>query len=199
MKPTAFEERTYHVHRTVLAIGERRSAYFANLLHYGIDDGNRCSSIELSSRAVEYFPDLLDFMYSSKAFAITTRNAIPLLFLSRCLQVAALEARVKVFIDEDIKLNNFGYYMSGALYFGDEISAVKVITTCEKEAISWMNDTNIMSVEFGLGNILKFPLLPKAEKCCHSIWSFLTHKQSGFQIKKNVIRNLVVEKLAKGS
>mmetsp|Transcript_3662 Transcript_3662/g.6470 ORF Transcript_3662/g.6470 Transcript_3662/m.6470 type:complete len:221 (-) Transcript_3662:360-1022(-) len=70
----SFHEKTYNVHRNILAIGERRSGYFANLLHYGIDDGNQCSRIELASRAAACFPDLLDYMYSSKAFAITTKK-----------------------------------------------------------------------------------------------------------------------------
>lgn len=187
-----FIEKMYHVHRNILAIGERRSGYFANLLHYGIDDGNQCSSIELSSRGVDYFPDLLDFMYSSKAFAITTRNAIALLFLSQSFQVVALEARVKVFIENDIKLDNFGYYMSDALHFSDETIAIKIISTCEKEAMLLMNDVT-PSVDLGLYKILKVPMLSsaiKAEHFCHGIWSFLTREQPLLQTKKNLIEKL---------
>jgi hypothetical protein len=186
-------ERTYHVHRNILAIGERRSGYFANLLLYGIDDGNRCSCIELSSRGVDYFPDLLDFMYSSKAFAITTRNAMALLFLSQSFQVVALEARVKVFIEHDIRLGNFGYYMSDALHFSDETIAIKIISTCEKEAMSLMKDVTPSNVDFGLYKILKVPMLSsavRAEHFCHGVWSFLTREQPLLQTKKSLMEKL---------
>ena len=194
---SASMEKTYHVHRSILAIGERRSGYFANLLHYGIDDGNRCSSIEISRRAADCFPDLLDFMYSSKAFGIKARNAVPLLFLSQAFQVVALERRVKSFIEKDIKLNNFGYYMSDALYFSDESMAVKVINTCEQEAMSLMNDAT-PSVELGLGKMLKVPLLTsaiRAERFCQSIWSLVTHKQPPLQMRKDTIRQLLFRKV----
>jgi hypothetical protein len=176
----SFVDRTYNVHRNILAIGERRSGYFANLLHYGIDDGNSRSDIELSSRAATYFPDLLDFMYSSKAFDITTRNAIALLFLSQAFQVVSLETQVEKFIHEDIKLYNFGYYMSDALYFSDETIALKVIDTCEKEAMLLFNSPNNRA----LSSILNVPILSsvlKVEEKCKDIWSFLTQEKRSLQ------------------
>ena len=169
-------DRTYNVHRNILAIGERRSGYFANLLHYGIDDGNSCSDIELSSRAATYFPDLLDFLYSSTAFVITTRNAIALLFLSQAFQVVSLETKVETFLHEDIKLSNFGYYMSDALYFSDETIAVKVIDTCEKEAMLLLNSPNIPLSSI----ILNVPILSsvlKVEEKWKDIWLFLTQEK----------------------
>ena len=193
---SAYVDRIYHVHRNILAIGERRSGYFVNLLHYGIDDGNRCSIIELSSRAVAYFPDLLDYMYSSKAFALTTRNAIALLFLSQAFQVLSLETKVKAFIDKDIKLYNFGYYMSDALYFSDETIAVKVMDTCEKEAMLLLNNFS-PNAGLGLGKILKVPLLSsaiKAEEKCKTIWSFLTQERSTFHVNKNMFQNILRRK-----
>ena len=169
-------DRTYNVHRNILAIGERRSGYFANLLHYGIDDGNSCSDIELSSRAATYFPDLLDFLYSSTAFDITTRNAIALLFLSQAFQVVSLETKVEKFIHADIKLSNFGYYMSDALYFSDETIAFKVIDTCEKEAMLLFNSPNIHLSSI----ILNVPILSsvlKVEEKWKDIWLFLTQEK----------------------
>ena len=168
-------DRTYNVHRNILAIGERRSGYFANLLHYGIDDGNSCSDIELSSRAATYFPDLLDFLYSSTAFDITTRNAVALLFLSQAFQVVSLETKVEKFLQEDIKLSNFGYYMSDALYFSDETIAFKVLDTCEKEALLLLNSPNIP-----LSSMLNVPILSsvlKVEEKCKDIWLFLTQEK----------------------
>ena len=186
-------DKTYYVHRNIIAIGERRSGYFANLLHYGIDDGDRCFNIELSSRAVDYFPDLLDFMYSSKAFELTRRNAIALLFLSQAFQVSALEIKVKSFIDEDIKLCNFAHYLSEALYFSDETIALKVIETCEKEAMSLMNDAT-PSLDLKLVKILRVPFLftvIKAETFYNNISSFLSHEQVFLKTKKNIIQKFL--------
>eukprot|EP00536_Pseudo-nitzschia_multiseries_P011878 jgi/Psemu1/326626/estExt_fgenesh1_pg.C_4300005 len=156
-----FQEKIYNVHRNILAIGERRSGYFANLLHYRIDDGNQCSRIELSSRAAAHFPDLLDYIYSSRAFAIRTRNAIALLFLAQAFQVVSLEVEVKSFIDKDIQLFNFGYYLSDALYFSEETVALKAIHTCEEGVMSLLNRNNNAeaSIDLGLYKIIKVPLL----------------------------------------
>uniref|UniRef100_A0A6U9XWS4 BTB domain-containing protein n=1 Tax=Pseudo-nitzschia australis TaxID=44445 RepID=A0A6U9XWS4_9STRA len=186
----SFHEKTYNVHRNILAIGERRSGYFANLLHYGIDDGNQCSRIELASRAAACFPDLLDYMYSSKAFAITTKNAIALFFLSQAFQVVSLEAKTKTFIDKDIQLFNLGCYLSDALYFSEEKIALKAIDTCEKEVMSLLNYNNSnannnnsnANARVGLLKILRVPLLSSvsvlgAEQRCKSVWSFLSRER----------------------
>mmetsp|Transcript_22284 Transcript_22284/g.52980 ORF Transcript_22284/g.52980 Transcript_22284/m.52980 type:complete len:267 (+) Transcript_22284:164-964(+) len=189
-------DKTYYVHRNIIAIGERRSGYFANLLHYGIDDGDRCFNIELCSKAVDFFPDLLDFMYSSKAFELTTRNATALLFLSQAFQVFALERRVKVFIDEDIKLCNFAHYLSEALYFSEEAIALKVIETCENEAMSLVKDAT-PSLDLKHIKILRVPFLftaIKAEKFCHNISSLLSHEQILLKTKKNIVQRLLRRK-----
>jgi len=141
-------------------------------------------------------------MYSSKAFAITTRNAIALLFLSQAFQVTSLEQKVKTFIDKDIKLYNFGYYMSDALYFSDETIALQVIDTCEKEAMLLFNTTaSPMSAAGlgGIGKIMKVPIIVssaiKAEEKCKTLWSFLTLERSPFQAKKNnIFENLLRRK-----
>ncbi len=120
-----------------------------------------------------------------------------MLFLSQAFQVTALETDVKKFIEGDIKLSNFGYYMSDALHFSNESMAVKVINTCEKEAISLMNEAS-PSVELGLGKILKVPLLTSAirvENFCHSIWSLVTHEQPPLQVRKKAIRQLFARKV----
>ena len=172
----SFVDRTYNVHRNILAIGARRSGYFANLLHYGIDDGNSCSDIELSSRAATYFPDLLDFLYSSTAFDITTRNAVALLFLSQAFQVVSLETKVEKFLQEDIKLSNFGYYMSDALYFSDETIAFKVMDTCEKEAMLLFHSPNSHLSSIFL-NVPILSSVRKVEEKCTDIWLFLTQEK----------------------
>ena len=171
--------RIYHVHRNILAIGERRSGYFANLLHYGIDDGRNSSDVELCSRAAAYFPDLLDYLYSSKAFTITTSNAVALFYLSQAFQVESLESSIEKFIKRDVKLFNFGRYMSEALYFGDETMAVNIINICENEAmlLLYMHNNNSNSnYRFKMSGFSSAVL--KAEEKCENVRLFVARNLS---------------------
>lgn len=137
---------TYHVHRNILAIGERRSAYFANLFHYGVDDGDQCTRVELSSRAAAYFPELLDYIYSSQAFSIATRNAVALLFLAQAFKVSSIRSQVQAFIESDVRLNNFGYYMSEAIHFSDDMVALKVMDACGSEVLQMCFDSSLSRI-----------------------------------------------------
>jgi hypothetical protein len=168
---------TYHVHRNILAIGERRSGYFANLFHYGIDDGDHCTNVELSARAATYFPDLLDYMYDSKAFTITTQNAAALLFLAQAFQVTSLQSKAEEFIERDIRLANFGCYMSDALYFSDEKLAFRAMDAYGKEVLELCSSNQTIS------KILRAPIsssVSKAEEKCKTAWTFLTGVPKAF-------------------
>ena len=103
---------------------------------------------------------------------------------------------VRTVIEKDIKLNNFGYYMSDALHFSDEGIAVKVIDTCEQEAISLMKGV-VPNVDVGLGKLLKAPLLSsitRAESFCSGIWSFLTREKPPIEIQQKAIHTLLSRK-----
>ncbi|KAG7348349.1 BTB/POZ domain containing protein [Nitzschia inconspicua] len=162
---------TYHVHRNILAIGPRRSGYFANLFHYGIDDGDRCTHVELNERVASFFPDFLDYMYASKAFTIATRNSIALLFLSESFQVTSLHQQVERFIESDINLVNFGWYMTEALYYSDEAMAMKVMDKCGNEVLQFCGNNQ------NLSRLLRTPLsstTSKAREKVQDAWTFLT-------------------------
>ena len=65
--------------------------------------------------------------------------------------------------------------MSDALYFSDETIAVKVIDTCEKEAMLLLNSPNIP-----LSSMLNVPILSsvrKVEEKWKDIWLFLTQEK----------------------
>lgn len=161
----------YHVHRNILAIGSRRTGYFANLFHYGIDDGDHSTNIELSERAASFFPDLLDYMYASKAFAISTENAVSLLFLSQAFQMPMLQRQVETFIESDIGLSNIGSYLSDALYYSDEKMVMTVMEKCGKEILQFCGNNQ------NLSRILRAPLSSTALKTKEKIqdtWTFFT-------------------------
>jgi BTB/POZ domain len=167
----SLETETYHVHRNILAIGSRRSVYFGNLFHYGIDDGDHSTNVELNERAASFFPDLLDYMYGSTAFAICTRNAVALLFLSQAFQLPTLQQLVERFIERDVCLFNFGCYLSDALYYSDETMAMKVMDKCGNEVLQFCGNNQTLST------ILRAPLSSTAIKTKQKIqetWSFFT-------------------------
>jgi hypothetical protein len=185
----------YHVHRNILAIGERRSGYFGNLFHYGIDDGDHCTNVELSPQAALFFPDLLDYMYHSRAFCVSTRNAIALLFLSQAFQIHRLQDLVESFIEGDINLLNFGYYMSEALYYSDEKMAMKIMDKYGKEVLQFCGNYQQLS------NILRAPLCStakKAKETCRDAWTFLTGAPRGLVTPiMERVRNQKLPSLAK--
>jgi hypothetical protein len=163
----------YHVHRNILALGSRRSAYFATLFHYQIDDGHHCTNIELNARAASFFPDLLDYLYASEAFAISTTNAVALLFLSQTFQMAALQNQVEQFIESDINMTNFGIYLSDALYFSDERMAMKVMDR-------WSGNEVLLQLYGNNQNLMRIFTAPidsttnKAMQKIQATWTFLT-------------------------
>lgn len=161
----------YHVHRNILAIGRRRSGYFANLFHYGIDDGNHCTNLELNERAASSFPDLLDYLYASKAFAVVTANAVALLFLSQAFQITSLQEYVEQFIESDIGFANFGCYLSDALYYSDEAMAMKVIDKCGNEVLQFCGNHQHLT---RILRTLLSSTATKAQEKVQETWSFLT-------------------------
>ncbi|VEU33947.1 unnamed protein product [Pseudo-nitzschia multistriata] len=197
-------ETTYNVHRNILAVGERRSQYFANLLHYGIDDGGGSSVVELAPRAAACFPDLLDFVYSSEAFCVTTRNAIALLFLARAFQVPSLEARAEAFVEKDLRLVTFGCYLADALYFSEEAVALRAMDACEREVLSLLNGrggAERAKRPRGLCKLLGVPLLAsvlEAEHRARTVWSVLTEERPGLGAKQALLGVLFRRKEPEG-
>ena len=174
---------TYFVHRNILALGQRRSSYFSTLFHYGIDDGDRCTNIELSSRAADHFPDLLDYMYFSRAFAVTTNNAVPLMFLAQSLQVKSLLRIVEDFLEDDVrKIFNFGKYLSDALYFSDPRIVGCIRDTGGKE----VRKLTLTTPKGSFGSLLKSCLSTSAAhfRCqAKDMWFFVSRFPERFVAK----------------
>eukprot|EP00529_Nitzschia_sp_RCC80_P026706 CAMPEP_0113514842 /NCGR_PEP_ID=MMETSP0014_2-20120614/40625_1 /TAXON_ID=2857 /ORGANISM="Nitzschia sp." /LENGTH=275 /DNA_ID=CAMNT_0000411367 /DNA_START=281 /DNA_END=1108 /DNA_ORIENTATION=+ /assembly_acc=CAM_ASM_000159 len=176
---------TYFVHRNILALGQRRSGYFSNLFHYAIDDGDRCTNIEISSRAAEHFPDLLDYMYFSRAFAVTTNNAVPLLFLAQSLHVKSLLRLVEDFLEDDLrKLFNFGTYLSDALYFSDPRIVGSIRDTGGKE----VRELTLAASTWSFGSLLKSSLSTSASRfrCqAQDMWLFVSRFPKRLLVQAN--------------
>ena len=91
---------TYHVHKALLAVGDRKSEYFFNLFKGGNfqETESAKSQIALPEPAALAFPVFLDFLYDPyKPLAINTINAIPLLYLGHYFDVEKLRVEANVF------------------------------------------------------------------------------------------------------
>lgn len=83
---------TYHAHKAQLALGKRRSEYFAACLRDGGNFAERRGevSISLEGEAAEAFPTFLDYLYAGRLGDISTEEAIALLHLGGYFRVARL-------------------------------------------------------------------------------------------------------------
>jgi hypothetical protein len=67
------ESAVYHVHRRVLAVGPKKSNYFANIFKYN-SSANR-NQLSLNKRQAAVFPMVLDFIYADVEFDLDTEKA----------------------------------------------------------------------------------------------------------------------------
>ena len=85
---------TYYVHRGVVGIGPRGSDYLLDVMVDKASEVGTSSTIvlELDRRAVDVFPDMLDYMYgfNSEPLKITTATAVSLRYLSDFLGVPTM-------------------------------------------------------------------------------------------------------------
>ena len=156
----------YHIHRAIVAFGPRKSGYFANLFRYAIDD--RCARFELTDKAATFFPDLLDYLYSSASFKISTVNAVALGFLSQCFMVPSLQKQVEDFILQDLKFSNVGTYMSDAVHFKDEGTSSRAMDKCVEEIMMFCTNSKVSE------KIFTFPHSHPDKKEYQNVWRFLT-------------------------
>lgn len=128
MSPPA---RKYHVHRAQLAVGPRRSDYFATLFKNrrrmmrdesdrkrdkGSDASQDGTYIELKASAAAAFPIMLDFMYSPIGTPVeaTTESAVALRHLASCFGIREMFNSVTDFIKSDLRPETAPTYLSEA-------------------------------------------------------------------------------------
>mmetsp|Transcript_29711 Transcript_29711/g.45453 ORF Transcript_29711/g.45453 Transcript_29711/m.45453 type:complete len:546 (-) Transcript_29711:70-1707(-) len=132
--------KTYFVHRTQLAVGPRRSEYFAKLFkaydeqrNYNHtvearDDMNhsteersspRVTKIELLPSAASAFPAMLDYLYSAPGSPIDvdTKNAVALRHLASSFGIKPLFHETTKFIKNDLNSDTAHVYLIEAKIF----------------------------------------------------------------------------------
>ena len=100
-------KKTYHVHKTTLGLGPKKSGYFEALLTSGqfSESSNSTSAVELSEDIAKYFDVFLDYLYASPhdcACLINRDNRGALQYLARYFLVSKLTEDVYAFIEKDM-------------------------------------------------------------------------------------------------
>lgn len=120
---------TYHVHKCHLAVGNRRSEYFARLFKSSGDfkeSQDQTSRIELDPLAAASFPQLLDYVYAPDGpLEINTQTATALHHLGEYFEMRNLRWDAKRFCQNDISLDNVDtYYQHGTLFHNETILSI---------------------------------------------------------------------------
>jgi len=111
-------KKTYHVHKTTLGLGPKKSGYFEALLKSGQFDesSNSTSMVELPEEIAKHFDVFLDYMYTPLhecAYLINRDNRGALQYLSNYFLVAKLKEDIYAFIEKDMnKLDHMEEYLT---------------------------------------------------------------------------------------
>ena len=113
--------KKYFVHRTQLAVGPRRSEYFAKLFRNKQPKGSKANGtrIEVRPAAATSFPAMLDFIYSplGSPAQVTTESAVALRHLATCFGIRELFDFVTEFIKKDLCYETSPTYLMEAQNF----------------------------------------------------------------------------------
>jgi BTB/POZ domain len=111
------KKSTYKVHKERLAMGPRRSGYFARLLNGAAfaESHDNTSHIELNRLAAKAFPAFLDYMYTmGQKMDFETVNATALYSLAEYFDVQRLRCEAKQFCLQDINKTTWCAYYEHA-------------------------------------------------------------------------------------
>ena len=128
----------YHVHKSVLSLGPRRSEYFAKLLQGRVfsETSRGVCRILLHPVAANAFPALLDFLYGAPQLECKTETAASLHFMGQYFEIRRLRWQARQFWMSDLSLDNCATYYQHACLFHDERILRRVQITLGSELIT---------------------------------------------------------------
>lgn len=137
------KEEIYRVHKTFLAVGERKSTYFEGLFKSNMKETTEsCTEIQLQPSAAEAFPYFLDFIYvgdlnQSGQVKEKPELAVALRFLADYFGVSHLKEAAYAFLSRHCSLetNIDKYYQETLIYKDDEVAHY-----CMRSVILYGND-----------------------------------------------------------
>eukprot|EP00592_Proboscia_alata_P011388 CAMPEP_0194384874 /NCGR_PEP_ID=MMETSP0174-20130528/76697_1 /TAXON_ID=216777 /ORGANISM="Proboscia alata, Strain PI-D3" /LENGTH=762 /DNA_ID=CAMNT_0039172445 /DNA_START=33 /DNA_END=2321 /DNA_ORIENTATION=+ len=127
------ETKSYHVHRTQLGVGQRRSEYFARLFRSKRSNPGDAtvSRFELQPSAADAFATMLDYIYtipgSPLGEGVNSESAVALRHLATCFGIRSLFTDVTEFIQQDLNIKTAPVYLSEAsIYNHDKLKAASI-------------------------------------------------------------------------
>jgi hypothetical protein len=144
----SIEVDRYHVHKSILALGPRKSGYFAKLLQGVFSETSRgVCRILLDPVAAKAFPALLDFLYGASQLECSTESATALHFMGQYFEIRRLRWQARQFWMKDLCLENCATYYQHAVLFGDERVLRRIqITLGSEQLLDISLESNLLKV-----------------------------------------------------
>ncbi|GAX21286.1 hypothetical protein FisN_1Lh116 [Fistulifera solaris] len=110
----------YHVRKSVLATGIRRSEYFVQVFQRHTSKTNSVTDVGFSTAAIRAMPHVLDYMYSTKPPKISSEWAMGMRFLAQFFGLKLLFKTVMDFIQKDLSMSTILPYCRDSINLKDE-------------------------------------------------------------------------------
>jgi BTB/POZ domain len=141
----------YHVHKVVLAVGPRSCGYFQKAFRRPLTvvQTNSASSLErcttrvpLIAQACAWVPHFLDFVYNKDSFALSSENAVGLLYLAEFFQNPLLDRAVVDFLEDqlDDRSSLVVFYVDAVYYDMKELLESVILPIIARELPAMVRD-----------------------------------------------------------
>jgi len=148
---TGERSTTYNVHRSVIAVGPKKSEYFACLLkneQFAESDAKKSRIVDLHEQAAAMFGTLLDFVYGQNIFhgQLLSKNTAALYHLADYFGVKKLAVKIKKQWQDEMKVQECGFYFRQAQIFRNDLLMKLVLTKCAKNIAAIKADSELANV-----------------------------------------------------
>jgi hypothetical protein len=170
---------TYHVHRRVLAVGPRRSEYFARLFQSSNQKrSSNKSRLDLAEAEADIFDMVLDYLYSaSNEPKLATETAVAMYSLAESLEMQHLMQSVTDFHRKEMTETNLVDFMKLSKNYKDTTLFDAAIEKCAEEIRSLDEEfAGRIEPQHLLKVLLKCKTLPRIYTCSSSRLSQLVAK-----------------------
>jgi hypothetical protein len=110
----------FHVRKSVLASGIRRSEYFVQVFQRNASKTHSVTDVGFSTAAIRAMPYVLDYMYSTKPPKISSEWAMGMRFLAQFFGLKLLFKTVMDFIQKDLSMSTILPYCRDSINLKDE-------------------------------------------------------------------------------
>jgi len=165
------ESRTYHVHKSILAVGTRRSEYFAQIFYNDNLINDFTSKVHLEKAVAHVFPALLDYLYfPERPLKVLCRETVVALhYLGNHFGMQQLIRDAKHLLKKDLTIENCLTYYRQAIVVKDAKVQEVVSKMCAANVDEIFPSSAIIQVYEPNLWLQVLETYPKHEyaKCCH--------------------------------